>query len=181
MSRINYEITFPDKKRVDVINYLWGKSNVQRFCCYQIKKEQENEEQKSFIFVNLTTKSRISTFDKKAELLLNVEPAKSVVHNITKKYGREKGYQYFDKRGEETNLKTLKSFFMYEILINGKEPTSLIEDSYLDKDALRLFELLVNRDKYEKLKAWHEICKANAGLEQENRFKRKIYIFFIEF
>jgi len=112
---------------------------------------------------------------------LNVEPAKSVVHNITKKYGREKGYQYFDKRGEETNLKTLKSFFMYEILINGKEPTSLIEDSYLDKDALRLFELLVNRDKYEKLKAWHEICKANAGLEQENRFKRKIYIFFIEF
>ena len=129
MSRHNYEITFSDKKRVDVINYLWGKSNVQRFCYFQIKKEQENEEQNSFIYVNLATKSRSSTFDK-TDLFLNVEPAKNVVYNLTKKYGREKGYQYFDKRGEETNLKTLKSFFMYEILINGTEPTSLIKDSF---------------------------------------------------
>jgi len=183
-SRRNFEISFLEEKKADVIKYLWDKSNVRRFCYYQMKKKQENEEQKSFIYVNLMTKSRISTFETIKDSIVNVEPAEKVIYNLKKRYGDEKGFEYFDKEEEQTNVKTLKRFLVNEILIKGTEPTSLIRDRFKDEDATSLLELLVNRARYEKLKTWHDICKANMEPGNENRmrsiFKKLYYFYFLE-
>ena len=152
-----------------MINYLWNKSQVRKFSYHLLAKEAEEEKQ-SFISINLDTKSRITTFDEIKQSIVKVDPAKKVFHNLKSKYDGEKGLEYYDKE-ENANGNNMKSCIINEILIKGREPTSFMQECFLNEDGMTLLELLINREKYEKLKAWHDICKGNMERRDKNKMK----------